>query len=48
MTEAAQIEVVDVMKLTVWRNGDYKMIYNDWVYFWHEGERCLDKYCKAI
>jgi hypothetical protein len=31
-----EVELPNVVKLTIWSNGDYKMIYNEQVYFWHE------------
>lgn len=34
-TDVVEIELPNVAKLTVWKNGDYKLIYNEQVYFWH-------------
>jgi hypothetical protein len=31
-----EIEIPNVAKLTIWKSGDYKLSYNDQVYFWHE------------
>jgi threonyl-tRNA synthetase len=46
--DVTEVEIPNVMKLTLWKNGDYKLIYNEQVYFWHEEEKCLDKYCVTI
>lgn len=43
-----EIEVPEKAKLTLWDNGDYKLIISEQVYFWHEEEKLLDKYCLSI